>query len=103
MNLKIFKEKYPALFWRSGNLTIKELLINIIQLENKSALKEFINQIWFDKVKKLFFEVRWNFETSPSLILRWQKMYNWFIFYKKKKLGTIKDMRKYRFWWTKTI
>jgi len=103
MNLQKFKEKYPALFWRKDNLNEYELLTNIIQLENKNALKDFIKQFWFDKVKSLFLSSYDTFSTNPDLKFRYEKMYNWFIFYKKKKLWLITDMRKYKYWWTKKI
>jgi hypothetical protein len=45
MNLDKFKQKYPTLFWRSENLDEKQLLTNIIQLENKKALKDFIKEL----------------------------------------------------------
>ena len=103
MNLKEFKAKYPSLFWRDENLTREEILTNIIQLENKKALKDYIKKNGFDQTKSDFFCIRKFFETNPSMKLRYQKMYNRFIYYKKKSLWIIKDMRKYKFWWTKRI
>jgi len=103
MKFQDFKIKYPVLFWRSDNLSEEEILINIIQLENKKALKDLIKQIWFEKTKTLFFKIRRYFEWNPDMKLRYQRMYNRFIFYKKKEKGLIKDMRKFKFWRSRRI
>ncbi len=103
MNLTHFKKKYPVLFRRGEKLSKEELLANIIQLENRQALKDFIDQVWLDKAKKTFFKVRPFFETHPHAKHRYQMAYNWFIFYKRKKLWLINDMRKYKYWWTRKI
>jgi hypothetical protein len=45
MNLNYFKTKYPVLFQRNENLSKEELLTNIIQLENRKALEDFVDQV----------------------------------------------------------
>ncbi len=103
MSLDYFKKRYPVLFWRWKELSKEELLESIIQLENKRALKDFIRYFWLEETKKNFLKIRQFFEANPNAKHRYQMMYNWFIFYKKKLLWLIDDMRKYRFWRTRKI
>lgn len=97
---KHFKENHKYLYWRQDELTSKELLTNIIQMEDKKALKDFIKFFWFEKTHKLFLELFDHFDTIFPIKKRYLRMVNWFILYWKKQTWEIKDMRKYRYWYT---
>jgi len=62
-----------GIFWRNNNLSLKDALINSIQLENRKNLEILMEEYWSDTVWTYIPELFKEFETSPF----WTRFINW--------------------------